>query len=202
MNPPRSAPASIARRGGPGATARLAGFTLIELMVTLAVAGIVVGLGVPSFLRMLARHAIGAQAQELQDAVRLGRNEAMKRSGPVILCRTDAADTSHCAATGGNWQSWLLFTDADRNGAFSAGDALVRQHLEASSRMRVTASAASVRFEATGIARPDNGAAVVFVFAPAGSSSDAGGGDLASQRQVCVDPRGEVVVIAGGAACP
>ena len=95
-------------------------------MVTLAVAGIVVALGVPSFLRMLARHAIAAQAEELQDAVRLGRNEAMKRSGPVVLCRTDAADTSHCAGTGGSWQTWLLFADADRNGVFDAGDALVR----------------------------------------------------------------------------
>ena len=202
MTSPLSAPASIASPDGPVAAARLAGFTLIELMATLAVAGIVVGLGVPSFLRTLARHAIAAQAQELQDAVRLGRNEAMKRSGPVLLCRTDAVDTSRCAGSGGSWQTWLLFTDADRNGVFNVGDALLRQHLEASSRMRVTASAASVRFEATGIARPDNGAAVVFVLAPAGSSSDAGGSDLASQRQVCINPRGEIVVIAGGAACP
>ncbi|MFL6698014.1 MAG: GspH/FimT family pseudopilin [Vitreoscilla sp.] len=202
MIPSRSASASIASPGGLVAAARLAGFTLIEVMVTLAVVGILVGLGVPSFMGMLARHAIEAQAQELQDAVRLGRNEAMKRSGPVVLCRTDAADTRRCAATGGSWQTWLLFTDADRNGVFSAGDALVRQHLEASDRMRVTASAASVRFEATGIAHPDNGVPVVFVLAPAGSSADAGRSDLASQQQVCVNTRGEVVVIAGGAACP
>ena len=180
----------------------MAGVTLIELMVTLAVAGIVVALGAPSFLRMLARHAIEAQAAELQDAVRLGRNEAIKRGGPVVLCRTEAPATGRCAGSGGSWQTWLLFADVDRNGTFSAGDALVRQHLEASNRMNVTSAAGSVRFESTGIAHADDGAAVDFVFDPKSSSSDPAASDLALRRQVCVNPRGEVVVIAGGATCP
>ena len=180
----------------------MAGLTLIELMITLAVAAIVVALGAPSFLRTLARHAIASQAEELQDAVRIARNEAMKRSGPVILCRTEALDTSQCAGSGGNWQTWLLFADVDRNGAFNAGDALVRQHVEVSNRINITSSAASIRFESTGIAHSDNGVAVVFVLGPKGASSESTGSDLALQRQVCVNPRGEVVVIAGGATCP
>ena len=177
----------------------MGGMTLIELMVTLAVAGIVVALGVPSFTRMLARHAVAAQAEELQDALRVARNEAMKRSGPVVLCRTDASNGNQCAGSGGNWQTWLLFADLDRNGSFNAGDAIVRQHLEVSNRISVTSAAASLRFEATGIAHSDTGAPVVFAFAPAPDSS---GGDAASQRQVCVNPRGEVALVAGGAACP
>jgi type IV fimbrial biogenesis protein FimT len=167
-------------------------------MVTVAVAGVVIALGAPSFTRMLARHAIAAQADELQDAVRVGRNEAMKRSGPVVLCRTDAGNTGQCASGGGSWQTWLLFADVDRNGSFDAGDALVRQHVDVSNRMSVTSATASVRFEATGIAHADTGAPAVFAFAPAGSGS----GDSAAQREVCVNPRGEVTVVAGGATCP
>ena len=170
-------------------------------MVTLAVAGIVIAVGAPSFLRTLARHAIAAQAEELQDAVRVGRNEAMKRSAPVVLCRTDSSNSSHCAGNGGNWQTWLLFADVDRNGTFGAGDALVREHVDASNRMTVTSPAASIRFEATGIAHSDNGSAT-FMLSPAGASSDPGGSDRALQRQVCVNPRGEVAVIAGDATCP
>ena len=194
-------PASSACRGRAAAFVQTRGFTLIELLVTLAVAGIVVALGAPSFLRTLARHAIAAQAEELQDAVRVGRNEAMKRSAPVVLCRTEATNNSQCAGNGGNWQTWLLFADVDRNGTFNAGDALVRQHLDASGRMTVTSPAASIRFEATGIAHSDNGA-VTFMLSPAGASSDPGGSDRALQRQVCVNPRGEVAVIAGDATCP
>ncbi len=177
------------------------GITLVELMVTLAIAGIVVALGAPSFLRVLARHAIAAQAEELQDAVRIGRNEAMKRSGPVVLCRTEPTSNSRCAGTGGSWQTWLLFADVDRNGAFNAGDALLRQHLDVSNRMTVASAAAAIRFEATGIAHADDGA-VTFLLSPAGASSEPGGSDRALQRQVCVNPRGEVAVIAGDATCP
>ncbi|MCK9687838.1 GspH/FimT family pseudopilin [Scleromatobacter humisilvae] len=198
----RSVPASVACPSRRAMASRVAGVTLIELMITLAVAGIAIAVGVPSFMRTLARHAIASQAEELQDAVRLGRNEAMKRSGPVVLCRTDAANASHCAGSGGSWQTWVLFTDLARSGAFVAGDAIVRQHVDVSGRMSVTSSAASIRFESTGIAHSDNGAPVVFVFAPAGAAADSSGSNLALQRQVCVNPRGEVVVIAGGATCP
>ena len=170
------------------------GMTLIELLVTLAVAAIVVALGAPSFMRVLARHAIAAQAEELQDAVRMGRTEAMRRSGPAVLCRTEAADAGHCAGSGGSWQTWLLFADTDRNGTFNAGDSLLREHLEASRRMTVSSDAASIRFEATGIAHSEAGNTTIVL-----SPND---GDRAQQRQVCVNTRGEVVVIAGDAACP
>ena len=185
----------------PAPLARTAGITLIELMVTLAIVTIVAGLGVPSFLRLLAGHAIAAQAEELQDAVRLGRNEAMKRGGPVVLCRTEPDNTSRCAGNGGNWQTWLLFTDLGRTGTFTGGDAIVRQHLDVSSRMTVVSNTASIRFETTGIAHSDVDN-TVFTLSPAGSASGSAGSDRALQRLVCVNPRGEVAVIAGGAACP
>ena len=174
---------------------RAAGFTLVELMVTIAVAAIVVALGVPSFMRTLARHTIASQAEELQDAVRIGRNEAMKRSGPVVLCRTEESNPSHCAASGGSWQTWVLFTDVARSGAFAAGDSVLRQRQEASRRTTVTGDAASIHFEATGIAHADTGNAV-FVLGERGAT------DHAQQRQVCVNPRGEVAIVVGDAACP
>ena len=179
----------------------MGGVTLIELTVTLAVVAIVAGLGVPSFLRVLARHAIAAQADELQDAVRVGRNEAMKRGGPVVLCRTEPDNPGHCAGNGGSWQTWLLFADLGRTGAFVFGDAIVREHVEVSRRLTVASNAASIRFEATGIAHADVDNPV-FTFSPAGMASNLNAGDLASQRLVCVNPRGEVAVVAGGVPCP
>ena len=189
MKPTPAASVPAARRR------RLAGVTLIELMVTIAIVAIVAALGVPSFMRALARHAISAQAEELQDAVRVGRNEAMKRSGPVVLCRTEESNPSHCAGSGGSWQTWVLFTDVNRSGAFAAGDAILRQHMDVSRRMTVTGNAARIRFEATGIAHVDSGSAVIVL-------AERNAGDHALQRQVCVNPRGEVAVVVGDAPCP
>jgi type IV fimbrial biogenesis protein FimT len=192
---PFACPARSARCG------RDHGFTLVEMMVTVAIVVVVAGLGMPSFLHLLARHEIAAQADELQDAVRVGRSEAMKRGGPVVLCRTEPADAGRCAGNGGSWQTWVLFTDPGRSGVLAAGDAIVRQHVEVSRRMTVAGNAASIRFEATGIAQADVDAPM-FTFSPAGPGAEPGGSDRASQRLVCVNPRGEVAVIAGGTPCP
>lgn len=181
---------------------RVAGVTLMELMLTLAIVCVVATLGTPSFLGMLARHAVAAEAQDLQDAVRLGRNEAMKRGGPVILCRADALDSGRCADGHGSWQAWLLFADPDRNGAFNEGDTLVRRHQAPPHRLTIAASATRIRFESTGIVLSDDGAAIDFVLTPVGRPRTSGDGDRESQRRVCVNPRGQVVVIGGAATCP
>jgi type IV fimbrial biogenesis protein FimT len=201
MNRPCSAAYRLAPPRRRRVSSRACGFTLVELMVTVAVAGTFIALGVPSFLRAMARHTILAQAGELQDAVRIGRNEAMKRAGPVVLCRTDPANTSHCAGSGGSWQTWLLFDDVARSGAFAGGDSILRQHLDVAGSLSITSDAPSIRFESTGIAHADTGS-VIFQLAPAGSSADTQGADRALRRQVCVNPRGDVSVIDGGATCP
>ena len=72
---------------------------------------------------------------------------------------------------------------------------MLRQRQDASKRTTVTADAASIRFEATGIAHADTGSAV-FVLAERGAT------DHAQQRQVCVNPRGEVAIVAGDSRCP
>jgi type IV fimbrial biogenesis protein FimT len=200
MNLPAASACFLARPLARGVRARIGGFTLVELMVTVAIAGLVVALGAPSFLQVIARHAIQSQAEELQDAVRVGRNEAMKRSGPVILCRTDPATPGHCAGSGGSWQTWILFADVPRSGVFAAGDPLLRQHVEVSSRMSVSSDASSVRFEATGIAHADGGGAA-FLLVPAGRLATSGTA-RALTRRVCVTPRGEVAIVGGDATCP
>lgn len=195
MNPSPVLTAPLARHRHRG------GFTLVELMVTVAAASLLIALCAPSFLRALGRHAILAQAEELQDAVRIGRNEAMKRSGPVVLCRTEATSPGHCAGTSGNWQTWLLFADVGRSGAFAAGDPVLRQHVDVSGRMTVRSETSAIRFESTGIAQADNGAAVI-VLGPAGGAADTPATDGAPRRQVCVNPRGEVAIVEGEGTCP
>ena len=74
MNLPAVPHRPLARAHSPRRRTHVDGFTLVELMVTVAVAALIIALGAPSFLRAIARHAIQAQAEELQDAVRIGRN--------------------------------------------------------------------------------------------------------------------------------
>ncbi|WP_417660587.1 GspH/FimT family pseudopilin [Pseudomonas sp.] len=83
------------------------GFTLIELMVTVAVLAIVITVAAPSFSNLLADNRASALANELQGALQLARSEAIKRRQNVTVCRSNAAQDD--CADGTNWANgWLV----------------------------------------------------------------------------------------------
>ena len=61
------------------------GFTLVELMVTIAIAAILLAIGVPSFQSMIASQRLKAAASTLQAYLNLTRAEALKRNATVSL---------------------------------------------------------------------------------------------------------------------
>jgi type IV fimbrial biogenesis protein FimT len=61
------------------------GFTIIELMVTLAILAIMMGLGVPSFRAFISSQKIKTGASELMTSLVLARSEAVKRNANVTI---------------------------------------------------------------------------------------------------------------------
>ena len=78
------------------------GFTLIELVVTMAIAIILVSIAVPSFRTTLQNSRITAQANDFVSDLSLARSEAIKLRSNVVVC-TSITGTS-CTA-GGNWNA-------------------------------------------------------------------------------------------------
>jgi type IV fimbrial biogenesis protein FimT len=72
----------------------VAGFTLVELMVTISVLAILVGLSMPSFGEVIAKQRLKASASDLQLALLQTRSEAVKRNTSVTLASLDASWTS------------------------------------------------------------------------------------------------------------
>lgn len=88
------------------------GFTLIELMITLAIALIMLGLVIPSFASIISSSRLTANANELVEALNLAHSEAVKR-GLQVTVRRKGASISH-------WESgWNVFVDSDGNNAFN-----------------------------------------------------------------------------------
>ncbi|MBZ9558948.1 MULTISPECIES: GspH/FimT family pseudopilin [Modicisalibacter] len=79
------------------------GFTLIELIVTLAVLLITLSWAVPAFERLVARNAIASDIARLRTAVALARNTAVTRETTISLC--PSPDQKRCT---GNWSAPLL----------------------------------------------------------------------------------------------
>jgi type IV fimbrial biogenesis protein FimT len=83
------------------------GFTLLELMFTLTVAGILLGVGVPSFIDFVRSNRATANINELSTAFAIARSEAIRRGVNVTVCRS-----SDGLACGANWpDGWIVFVD-------------------------------------------------------------------------------------------
>ena len=91
------------------------GFTLIELIITLAIAAILMAVAIPNFQSFVLNNRISAQANDFMASIGLTRSEAVKRATRVTICKS--ANGTSCA-TAGSWaQGWIVFTDGSTAGS-------------------------------------------------------------------------------------
>lgn len=87
------------------------GFTLLELMTAVAVASILLGLGIPAFNNMIRDSQIAAESGNLQTTMTLARSEALKRGIRVSVCPPETMDAEDCDPAGDWTKGWIMFTD-------------------------------------------------------------------------------------------
>ena len=100
------------------------GFTLIEMAIALAIAGVMLGVGSSSLQSALNTTRLDAAANEFNAALHLAQGEAIRSNRSVVLCRSD--DMSRCTSGNGSWKGWLVFVDSDGNGQRDATEEVVR----------------------------------------------------------------------------
>lgn len=89
------------------------GFSLLELLVVLAIAGILLAVGMPQLRQMVVNGARREASTGLYIALNRARSEAIARNATVTVCSRDlAANTPTCADTA-NWMNgWMVFATA------------------------------------------------------------------------------------------
>ncbi|WP_051023767.1 GspH/FimT family pseudopilin [Thiorhodovibrio frisius] len=104
------------------------GVTLIELMVTLAVAAILMTVAVPSFESVIKRNRAAGVTNQFMQSLRLARSEAVKRGRNVIVCpsKSTSGDSPTCDADAVWTDGWIIYVDENRDNAFNSTDALIR----------------------------------------------------------------------------
>ena len=96
------------------------GFTIIELMIVMALAAVLLSIGIPGFQQMVQDNRRASASVEMISALQAARSEAIKRNQPVSLCPSNDGDS----CTNGNaWEpGWIAFTDLDEDGAVDADE--------------------------------------------------------------------------------
>ena len=153
---------------------RLAGFTLLELMITLAVLAILTAIAVPSFQTLLERNRLTSATNDLLGALMMARSNAVTRRVITRVCPSTNAST--CATGTVNWATGWIVTEDPTN---QAGRIRVAPALHPS--LTVTTTLQAVAFD------------------PAGNASDLANGasielaNTSGQRCIRIRSSGQVV---------
>lgn len=137
----------------------LRGYTLYELIMTLALAAVVLMLGLPSFAGILARNRQSVEINALFHAVHSARKESIMRRRVVSLC--PSFDGQACTP-GRDWSGgWLMFVNHDRDEPpqVDADEPVLWRHTPADT-LRITANRHGFTLRAT-FKRATNGTFVV-----------------------------------------
>ena len=139
--------------------ARDSGYSLLELMMTIAVAAMILTLGLPSFSALKARNTQRVEINALFHAVHLARKGSIMRKQVVSLCPT--ADGLTCNP-GRDWSGgFLVFENSDRDEPpeLDDGEILLYRHL-ANPSVKIAANRRGFTLRATFL-RATNGTLVV-----------------------------------------
>lgn len=112
-------------RPGPS---RAAGFTLLELMLTIAVAGVLAAVAIPNMRDFIRNNRLSAAANDLLRSTQIARSEAVKRQSNVVVCASSDPLAAAPACSYGSFNGWLVFQDSNGNWALDDGEPVVERH--------------------------------------------------------------------------
>jgi type IV fimbrial biogenesis protein FimT len=100
---------------------RASGFTLTELMATIAIAAVGASLALPALTGAVADQQRAGAINELVSSLHLARNTAITRNAAVTVCASNNGET----CTDSNWElGWIVFPDADLDRSPDSGELL------------------------------------------------------------------------------
>jgi len=131
------------------------GFSLIEILVTIAVAAVLAGVAVPSLSGFLRNVKLNSISGSLVASLQQARGEAIARNQGVLVCPSNTTKTDCAASTNWGVNGWLVCYDGNADGACDDSTADVPNPIRVEDKVdtkfaTVTGPAAAIRFAPSG----------------------------------------------------
>lgn len=119
----------LCRQSGAPSAAHRGGFTIIELLIVLAVVSVLVTIAASSLSAMIAHNRLASSGNELLSSLYLLRSEAAKRNRIMKMCRRPSNGLSVCDTQPGRWDAgWILWADDDNDSQVDPDETIVSEH--------------------------------------------------------------------------
>ena len=117
------------------------GFTLVELMIVIAITSIVLSIGIPEMQVFIKNDRLVSTSNSLLGDLMLARSKAVEQNLPTILCSTN----NQTSCTDGNLEDgWLVGIDEDESGSIETGETLIKIAQAVGSDIQITSSFGSL----------------------------------------------------------
>ncbi|MEK7323142.1 MAG: GspH/FimT family pseudopilin [Pseudomonadota bacterium] len=137
------------------------GFTLVEAMITLAIAAILFAWAVPSLQDFIIRNRMSTEVNTFVTSLYVARSESVKRLRNVGICPAPAGATTCAGDT--NWnQGWIVIADTDGAAGFNTGDTILQQNSALPSNFQITNTLVSITYQPNGRVAPLNNTTFTF----------------------------------------
>ncbi len=168
------------------------GFTLIELMIVLAIAAALLVMVVPSFRNQIQNSRMSAATSDLLGSFMSAKAESSARGEFVTVCKRNVGATA-CVTTGDWEQGWLTFIDVDGDGVVDGGEEIIQVH-------RALAEGITARGIDDGITYRPNGMTNLTATQTLVFCDDRGFGDFARGLVVSILGKGSILKAADSGA--
>ena len=136
----------------------ISAYTLLELMVTIAIVTILASVAVPSYNNLINNSRQKSAVNQFLGELHLARSEAVKRSKQVMMCASE--DGASCSSNNDKWQKgWIIFIDSDKDDTYDNDEELIRASGESHELLSLKATndvTKFIRYRPNGLSR-ENG---------------------------------------------
>lgn len=135
------------------------GFTLIELMITVCLVGMLLAAVIPNMRTFLRNNQLSGGVNDMLHSIQTARTEAIKRqNGNVVMCGTSTPNLADAALTCdyATFKGWFVFQDTNGNWQHDAAEPVIERHdlLDTRVTVKTDANARIVSFAPSGFANP------------------------------------------------